>query len=115
MTWRDLQETPADRLNTSRGRCQNFSLGNLLYQGNPVDGVTGVFPYSAYNEGYSFTLSSASATETSGLGTVSMWNTYDPSFFYSGQPLDRVIDSAYYQDNTVEDLKVCIEGLQGLG
>ena len=114
MTWRDLQETPADRFNTSRGRCQNFSLGNLLYQGNPVDGVTGVFPYSAYNEGYSFTLSSASATETSGLGTVSMWNTYDPSFFYSGQPLDRVIDSAYYQDNTVEDLKVCIEGLQGL-
>ena len=114
MTWRDLQETPADRLNTSRGRCQNFSLGNLLYQGNPVDGVTGVFPYSAYNEGYSFTLSSASATETSGLGTVSMWNTYDPSFFYSGLPLDRVIDSAYYQDNTVEDLKVCIEGLQGL-
>ena len=114
MTWRDLQETPATRFNTSRGRCQNFSLGNLLYQGNPVDGVTGVFPYSAYNEGYSFTLSSASATETSGLGTVSMWNTYDPSFFYSGQPLDRVIDSAYYQDNTVEDLKVCIEGLQGL-
>ena len=114
MTWRDLQATPADRLNTSRGRCQNFSLGNLLYQGNPVDGVTGVFPYSAYNEGYSFSLSSASATETSGLGTVSMWNTYDPSFFYSGQPLDRVIDSAYYQDNTVEDLKVCIEGLQGL-
>ena len=114
MTWRDLQETPATRFNTSRGRCQNFSLGNLLYQGNPVDGVTGVFPYSAYNEGYSFTLSSASAAETSGLGTVSMWNTYDPSFFYSGQPLDRVIDSAYYQDNTVEDLKVCIEGLQGL-
>ena len=114
MTWRDLQVTPADRLNTSRGRCQNFSLGNLLYQGNPVNGVTGVFPYSAYNEGYSFTLSSASATETSGLGTVSMWNTYDPSFFYGGQPLDRVIDSAYYQDNTVEDLKVCIEGLQGL-
>ena len=114
MTWRDLQETPADRLNTSRGRCQNFSLGNLLYQGNPVDGVTGVFPYSAYNEGYSFSLSSASATETSGLGTVSMWNTYDPSFFYGGQPLDRVIDSAYYQDETVEDLKVCIEGLQGL-
>ena len=114
MTWRDLQETPADRLNTSRGRCQNFSLGNLLYQGNPVDGVTGVFPYSAYNEGYSFSLSSAAVAETSGLGTVSMWNTYDPSFFYSGQPLDRVIDSAYYQDNTVEDLKVCIEGLQGL-
>ena len=114
MTWRDLQETPAARLNTSRGRCQNFSLGNLLYQGNPVDGVTGVFPYSAYNEGYSFTLSSAAAGETSGLGTVSMWNTYDPSFFYGGQPLDRVIDSAYYQDNTVEDLKVCIEGLQGL-
>ena len=114
MTWRDLQETPATRFNTSRGRCQNFSLGNLLYQGNPVDGVTGVFPYSAYNEGYSFTLSSASAAETSGLGTVSMWNTYDPSFFYSGQPLNRVIDSAYYQDNTVEDLKVCIEGLQGL-
>ena len=114
MTWRDLQETPADRLNTSRGRCQNFSLGNLLYQGNPVDGVTGVFPYSAYNVGYSFTLSSASTTETSGLGTVSMWNTYDPSFFYSGNPLNRVIDSAYYQDNTVEDLKVCIEGLQGL-
>ena len=114
MTWRDLQVTPADRLNTSRGRCQNFSLGNLLYQGNPVDGVTGVFPYSAYNEGYSFTLSSAAAAETSGLGTVSMWNTYDPSFFYSGQPLDRVIDSAYYQDETVEDLKVCIEGLQGL-
>ena len=114
MTWRDLQETPADRLNTSRGRCQNFSLGNLLYQGNPVDGVTGVFPYSAYNEGYSFTLSSASVAETSGLGTVSMWNTYDPSFFYSGQPLNRVIDSAYYQDETVEDLKVCIEGLQGL-
>ena len=114
MTWRDLQETPADRFNTSRGRCQNFSLGNLLYQGNTVDGVTGVFPYSAYNEGYSFTLSSASAAETSGLGTVSMWNTYDPSFFYSGQPLDRVIDSAYYQDETVEDLKVCIEGLQGL-
>ena len=114
MTWRDLQETPADRLNTSRGRCQNFSLGNLLYQGNPVNGVTGVFPYSAYNEGYSFTLSSAAAGETSGLGTVSMWNTYDPSFFYGGQPLNRVIDSAYYQDNTVEDLKVCIEGLQGL-
>ena len=114
MTWRDLQETPADRLNTSRGRCQNFSLGNLLYQGNPVNGVTGVFPYSAYNEGYSFSLSSAAVAETSGLGTVSMWNTYDPSFFYSGQPLDRVIDSAYYQDNTVEDLKVCIEGLQGL-
>ena len=114
MTWRDLQTTPADRLNTSRGRCQNFSLGNLLYQGNPVDGVTGVFPYSAYNEGYSFSLSSAAVAETSGLGTVSMWNTYDPSFFYSGQPLDRVIDSAYYQDNTVEDLKVCIEGLQGL-
>ena len=114
MTWRDLQVTPADRLNTSRGRCQNFSLGNLLYQGNPVDGVTGVFPYSAYNEGYSFTLSSASVAETSGLGTVSMWNTYDPSFFYGGQPLDRVIDSAYYQDETVEDLKVCIEGLQGL-
>ena len=114
MTWRDLQETPADRLNTSRGRCQNFSLGNLLYQGNPVDGVTGVFPYSAYNEGYSFSLSSAAVAETSGLGTVSMWNTYDPSFFYGGQPLDRVIDSAYYQDNTVEDLKVCIEGLQGL-
>ena len=114
MTWRDLQVTPADRLNTSRGRCQNFSLGNLLYQGNPVDGVTGVFPYSAYNEGYSFTLSSAAVAETSGLGTVSMWNTYDPSFFYSGQPLDRVIDSAYYQDETVEDLKVCIEGLQGL-
>ena len=114
MTWRDLQATAADRLNTSRGRCQNFSLGNLLYQGNPVDGVTGVFPYSAYNEGYSFTLSSASVAETSGLGTVSMWNTYDPSFFYGGQPLDRVIDSAYYQDNTVEDLKVCIEGLQGL-
>ena len=114
MTWRDLQETPADRLNTSRGRCQNFSLGNLLYQGNPVDGVTGVFPYSAYNEGYSFSLSSAAVAETSGLGTVSMWNTYDPSFFYSGQPLDRVIDSAYYQDETVEDLKVCIEGLQGL-
>ena len=114
MTWRDLQETPADRLNTSRGRCQNFSLGNLLYQGNPVDGVTGVFPYSAYNEGYSFTLSSAAVAETSGLGTVSMWNTYDPSFFYGGQPLDRVIDSAYYQDETVEDLKVCIEGLQGL-
>ena len=114
MTWRDLQATPADRFNTSRGRCQNFSLGNLLYQGNPVDGVTGLFPYSAYNEGYSFTLSSASATETSGLGTVSMWNTYDPSFFYSGLPLNRVIDSAYYQDETVEDLKVCIEGLQGL-
>ena len=114
MTWRDLQETPATRFNTSRGRCQNFSLGNLLYQGNPVDGVTGVFPYSAYNEGYSFTLSSAAAGETAGLGTVSMWNTYDPSFFYGGQPLDRVIDSAYYQDNTVEDLKVCIEGLQGL-
>ena len=114
MTWRDLQETPADRLNTSRGRCQNFSLGNLLYQGNAVDGVTGVFPYSAYNEGYSFTLSSAAVAETSGLGTVSMWNTYDPSFFYGGQPLDRVIDSAYYQDETVEDLKVCIEGLQGL-
>ena len=114
MTWRDLQETPAVRFNTSRGRCQNFSLGNLLFQGNPVDGVTGVFPYSAYNEGYSFTLSSAAAAETSGLGTVSMWNTYDPSFFYSGQPLDRVIDSAYYQDETVEDLKVCIEGLQGL-
>ena len=114
MTWRDLQATPATRFNTSRGRCQNFSLGNLMYQGNPVDGVTGVFPYSAYNEGYSFSLSSAAAGETSGLGTVSMWNTYDPSFFYSGQPLDRVIDSAYYQDNTVEDLKVCIEGLQGL-
>ena len=114
MTWRDLQETPAARFNTSRGRCQNFSLGNLMYQGNPVDGVTGVFPYSAYNEGYSFSLSSAAAGETSGLGTVSMWNTYDPSFFYGGQPLDRVIDSAYYQDNTVEDLKVCIEGLQGL-
>ena len=114
MTWRDLQETPATRFNTSRGRCQNFSLGNLMYQGNPVDGVTGVFPYSAYNEGYSFSLSSAAAGETSGLGTVSMWNTYDPSFFYGGQPLTRVIDSAYYQDETVEDLKVCIEGLQGL-
>ena len=43
-----------------------------------------------------------------------MWNSYNAEMFYGGEPLDRVIDSAYYENETVEDLKVCIEGLQGL-
>ena len=112
---RDFEDPPAANLETFRGRLQNLHLVNFLYQGpETADGQTGLFPYSAYNVGYGYAQTSGAPGENGGFGTTVMSNTYNPDFFYGGQPLDRVIDSFYYQDNTVEDLKVAIEGCQGL-
>ena len=112
---RDFEDPPAANLETFRGRLQNLHLVNFQYQGpETADGEVGLFPYSAYNVGYGYAQTSGAPGENGGFGTTVMSNTYNPDFFYGGQPLDRVIDSFYYQDNTVEDLKVAIEGSQGL-
>ena len=112
---RDFEDPPAANLETFRGRLQNLHLVNFQYQGpETADGQVGLFPYSAYNVGYGYAQTSGAPGENGGFGTTVMSNTYNADFFYGGQPLDRVIDSFYYQDNTVEDLKVCIEGSQGL-
>ena len=112
---RDFEDPPAANLETFRGRLQNLHLVNFQYQGpETADGQVGLFPYSAYNVGYGYAQTSGAPGENGGFGTTVMSNTYNPDFFFGGQPLDRVIDSFYYQDNTVEDLKVCIEGSQGL-
>ena len=112
---RDFEDPPAANLETFRGRLQNLHLVNFLYQGpETADGQTGLFPYSAYNVGYGYSQTSGAPGENGGFGTTVMSNTYNPDFFYGGEALDRVIDSFYYQDRTVEDLKVAIEGSQGL-
>ena len=112
---RDFEDPPAANLETFRGRLQNLHLVNFQYQGpETADGEVGLFPYSAYNVGYGYAQTSGAPGENGGFGTTVMSNTYNPDFFYGGQPLDRVIDSFYYQDRTVEDLKVAIEGSQGL-
>ena len=112
---RDFEDPPAANLETFRGRLQNLHLVNFQYQGpETADGEVGLFPYSAYNVGYGYAQTSGAPGENGGFGTTVMSNTYNADFFFGGQPLDRVIDSFYYQDNTVEDLKVCIEGSQGL-
>ena len=112
---RDFEDPPAANLETFRGRLQNLHLVNFQYQGpETADGQVGLFPYSAYNVGYGYAQTSGAPGENGGFGTTVMSNTYNADFFYGGQPLDRVIDSFYYQDNTIEDLKVCIEGSQGL-
>ena len=112
---RDFEDPPAANLETFRGRLQNLHLVNFQYQGpETADGEVGLFPYSAYNVGYGYSQTSGAPGENGGFGTTVMSNTYNPDFFFGGQPLDRVIDSFYYQDNTIEDLKVCIEGSQGL-
>ena len=112
---RDFEDPPAANLETFRGRLQNLHLVNFLYQGpETADGQTGLFPYSAYNVGYGYAQTSGAPGENGGFGTTVMSNTYNPDFFYGGEALDRVIDSFYYQDRTVEDLKVAIEGCQGL-
>ena len=112
---RDFEDPPAANLETFRGRLQNLHLVNFLYQGpTTADGEVGLFPYSRYNVGYAYAQTSGAPGENGGFGTTVMSNSYNPDFFYGGQPLNRVIDSAYYQDNTVEDLKVAIEGSQGL-
>ena len=113
--FRDFEDPPAPNLETFRGRLQNLHLVNFQYQGpETADGEIGLFPYSRYNVGYGYLQTSGAPGENGGFGTTVMSNTYNPDFFYGGQPLDRVIDSFYYQDNSVEDLKVCIEGCQGL-
>ena len=112
---RDFEDPPASNLETFRGRLQNLHLVNLQYQGpETADGEVGLFPYSRYNVGYGYVQTSGAPGENGGFGTTVMSNTYNPDFFFGGQPLDRVIDSFYYENNTVEDLKICIEGCQGL-
>ena len=116
VTWRDFQPDPAPSLETFRPRACNLSFGNWLYQGPDLpDGSRGLAPYSAYDIGYAYDSSQGGiGVEQAGYGTVSMWNSYNAEMLYGGQPLDSVIDSAYYENRTVEDLKVCIEGMQGL-
>ena len=114
-SFRDFEDPPAANLETFRGRLQNLHLVNFMFQGpETADGEVGLFPYSRYNVGYGYAQTSGAPGENGGFGTTVMSNTYNPDFFYAGQPLNRVLDSFYYQDKSVEDLKVCIEGCQGL-